>query len=179
MLTTLQPASATAIFSTPLGLVRAEATSEGIHALAFITHAETEKCSPLSGQSAPGADTDPAHNHLALLQHELAAYFAGTLRIFTTPLAPQGTPFQHRVWNELRAIPHGETISYATLATRLADPNATRAVARANAQNPIAIVIPCHRVIGKDGTLTGYAGGLDRKLALLELEGSHTLFSRS
>jgi methylated-DNA-[protein]-cysteine S-methyltransferase len=179
MLTAADPATAAAIFSTPLGSVRAEATPDGVSALTFITSAKSERCSPLCGESAPTSDSHPAHNHLALLQHELAAYFAGTLRIFTTPLAPQGTPFQHRVWNELRAIPHGETISYATLATRLADPNATRAVARANAQNPIAIFIPCHRVIGKDGTLTGYAGGLERKQALLELESTNTLFSRS
>ena len=100
----------------------------------------------------------------------LEGYFAGKLRTFGLALAPEGTPFQRRVWDELCRIPYGETISYLELARRLGDPNAVRAVGRANATNPIPIVVPCHRVIGADGTLTGYAGGLERKRALLELE---------
>jgi methylated-DNA-[protein]-cysteine S-methyltransferase len=87
-------------------------------------------------------------------------------------LAPRGTAFQRRVWDELVRIPYGETLSYHQLATRVGNPAATRAVARANATNPIAIVVPCHRVIGADGSLTGYGGGLDRKRLLLELEGA-------
>jgi methylated-DNA-[protein]-cysteine S-methyltransferase len=109
---------------------------------------------------------------------ELAAYFDGTLHDFSLALEPHGTTFQKRVWNELRRIPYGETISYGELARRIGQPNASRAVGRANGQNPISIVIPCHRVIGADGTLTGYGGGLDRKQRLLELERA-TLYSRT
>lgn len=97
-------------------------------------------------------------------------YFAGKLREFALPLAPAGTPFQKRVWAELCRIPYGTTISYAELAARIGEPKSVRAVGSANGANPIAIVVPCHRVIGTDGTLTGYAGGLDRKRALLEHE---------
>jgi methylated-DNA-[protein]-cysteine S-methyltransferase len=100
------------------------------------------------------------------------AYFAGELDAFDLDLDPQGTPFQRRVWDELRRIPFGETISYSELARRLGDPKLVRAVGVANGRNPISIVIPCHRVIGADGSLTGYAGGLPRKQLLLELEGA-------
>jgi methylated-DNA-[protein]-cysteine S-methyltransferase len=109
---------------------------------------------------------------VARVHDELAAYFAGRRKKFTLPLAPRGTTFQRRVWDELRRIPYGRTISYGELAVRIGNPAATRAVARANATNPIAVVVPCHRVIGADGTLTGYGGGLDRKRRLLELEGA-------
>jgi methylated-DNA-[protein]-cysteine S-methyltransferase len=101
-------------------------------------------------------------------------YFAGELREFHLALAPEGTPFQHRVWEELRRIPYGETISYRELARRVGEPRAVRAVGRANGANPIAVVVPCHRVIGADGSLTGYAGGLERKRALLALEARHS-----
>lgn len=102
----------------------------------------------------------------------LAAYFAGDLRDFDLPLAPRGTAFQHRVWAELQRIPWGETISYGVLARRLDLPlSASRAVGSANGANPIPVVIPCHRVIGADGSLTGYAGGLARKGTLLRIEG--------
>lgn len=103
---------------------------------------------------------------------ELGEYFAGRRKKFTFPLAPRGTAFQRRVWTELRRIRYGRTMSYSELAVRIGNPAATRAVAQANATNPIAIVVPCHRVIGADGTLTGYGGGLDRKRWLLELEGA-------
>lgn len=103
---------------------------------------------------------------------QLAAYFAGQRRAFDLPLAPPGTPFQRSVWEALGAIPYGQTRSYRELAVQLGDPGALRAVGRANGSNPIALLIPCHRVIGADGSLTGYAGGLERKRALLELEGS-------
>ncbi len=103
---------------------------------------------------------------------ELAEYFAGRRKKFTFPMAPRGTDFQRRVWTELRRVPYGRTVSYSQLAVRIGNPAATRAVAQANATNPIAIVVPCHRVIGADGTLTGYGGGLDRKRWLLELEGA-------
>lgn len=103
---------------------------------------------------------------------QLKAYFAGRRRAFSLPLAPVGTPFQRRVWAELRKIPWGETISYSTLAKRAGRARAVRAAGAANGKNPISILIPCHRVLGKDGSLTGYGGGLERKRALLELEGA-------
>jgi len=101
---------------------------------------------------------------------QLRAYFAGELREFRLPLAPEGTPFQRRVWQELLSIPYGATISYGQLADRLGNPNASRAVGLANGANPISIVIPCHRVIGSNGKLTGYGGGLKNKEWLLALE---------
>jgi methylated-DNA-[protein]-cysteine S-methyltransferase len=109
------------------------------------------------------------------MRAQLAAYFDGKLREFTVPLDVRGTPFQQKVWATLRTIPYGETWSYGDLARKLGAPTATRAVAHANGDNPIAIVIPCHRVIGSDGELTGYGGGLWRKRALLEREGWATL----
>jgi AraC family transcriptional regulator of adaptative response/methylated-DNA-[protein]-cysteine methyltransferase len=111
-----------------------------------------------------------------MLRAELDEYFAGTRREFTVPLLVPGTPFQQRVWEALQRIPHGSTTSYARLAESIGQPTATRAVARANGDNRIAIIIPCHRVIGSDGQLVGYGGGLWRKRKLLELEGrSQTL----
>ncbi len=104
------------------------------------------------------------------LVKQLEAYWAGNLRTFTVPIRTEGTPFQERVWDELLKIPYGTTISYLELATRLGDPNATRAVAGANNANPIAILIPCHRVIGADGSLTGYGAGVEKKAFLLNLE---------
>lgn len=101
---------------------------------------------------------------------QLRAYFAGELEDFDLPLAPQGTPFQQKVWKELCEIPYGETISYGTLARRIGNANASRAVGLANGSNPIPIVIPCHRVIGSNGKLTGYGGGLPIKEKLLALE---------
>ncbi|MCW1970537.1 MAG: methylated-DNA--[protein]-cysteine S-methyltransferase [Anaerolineae bacterium] len=101
---------------------------------------------------------------------QLQAYFAGQLTQFDLPLQPQGTPFQQRVWAELERIPFGVTISYGELARRLGDVNASRAVGLANGRNPISIIVPCHRVIGANGKLTGYGGGLPRKQALLAFE---------
>ena len=101
---------------------------------------------------------------------QLEAYFAGVLRRFDLRLEPAGTPFQRAVWRALLDIPYGETVSYGALARRIDRPSAVRAVGAANGQNPLAIVIPCHRVIGSDGRLVGYGGGLPAKVALLELE---------
>lgn len=113
---------------------------------------------------------------LSGVRRELDQYFAGRLRAFTTPLAFDGTPFQHQVWTELCKIPYGETISYMELADRIRNPKAVRAVGMANGANPIAIIVPCHRVIGANGSLTGFGGGLPTKRALLELErGQRTL----
>jgi methylated-DNA-[protein]-cysteine S-methyltransferase len=102
---------------------------------------------------------------------QLAAYFAGELRAFELPLVPTGTPFQQRVWSALQHIPYGATTTYGRLAEQLGQPGAMRAVGLANGRNPIAIIIPCHRVIGANGSLTGYGGGLQRKQWLLALEG--------
>jgi methylated-DNA-[protein]-cysteine S-methyltransferase len=101
---------------------------------------------------------------------QLTAYFEGRLRAFDLPLAPEGTPFQLAVWNALREIPYGQTVSYAEMARRMGRPRAVRAVGAANGRNPLPIVIPCHRLIGSDGRLTGYGGGLHVKEALLALE---------
>lgn len=102
---------------------------------------------------------------------QLDAYFKGALKRFTLPLSLEGSEFQLRVWKTLRTIPYGETISYGQLACRIGNPKAARAVGLANGSNPIPIIVPCHRVIGSDGSLTGYGGGLPIKRALLSLEG--------
>lgn len=105
-------------------------------------------------------------------KQQLDEYFHDGRRLFELDLAPDGTPFQKSVWDELRRIPFGETRSYGDLAHSLGDANKSRAVGAANGRNPITLIVPCHRVIGTDGTLTGYAGGVERKLALLSLEGA-------
>lgn len=103
---------------------------------------------------------------------QLQAYFSGERQAFDLPLDAAGTPFQQSVWRALCAIPYGETRNYRELAEAIGNPKAVRAVARANGANPLSIVVPCHRVIGSDGTLTGYAGGLEMKARLLALEGA-------
>ena len=107
---------------------------------------------------------------LPALQEQLGAYLAGELRAFDVDLAPVGTPFQAEVWAALRAVPYGTTTTYGALATAIGRPSAVRAVGAANGRNPVCLVVPCHRVVGADGSLTGYAGGLDRKRFLLDLE---------
>ena len=109
---------------------------------------------------------------LARGREELLEYLAGARRDFDLPLAPQGTPFQQRVWAVLREIPYGQTRSYRELALAAGSPRGYRAVGMANHRNPIPILIPCHRAVGADGSLTGYAGGLELKRKLLELEGA-------
>lgn len=113
---------------------------------------------------------DAAAAPFAQVRAQLDAYFDGRLTAFDLPLAPQGTAFQLQVWKRLCEIPFGETISYAELARRVGNPKASRAVGMANSRNPISIIVPCHRVIGADNSLTGYAGGLERKRDLLEHE---------
>ncbi len=110
---------------------------------------------------------------------QLSAYFAGRLRTFDLPLRPEGTPFQRSVWDALLRIPYGETTSYGALAQAMGKPEASRAVGLANGSNPIPIVIPCHRVIGASGKLTGYGGGLDLKRRLLDLERGPGLFDNA
>lgn len=113
-------------------------------------------------QRSPAAFTD--------VRTQLHEYFAGERTSFDTPLAMEGNSFERRVWRALSDIPHGETVSYGEIARRIGRPMAARAVGLANGRNPIAVIVPCHRVIGADGTLTGYGGGLERKRFLLELE---------
>ncbi|MBL7500040.1 methylated-DNA--[protein]-cysteine S-methyltransferase [Frankia sp. CNm7] len=113
-------------------------------------------------------DRDPAP--FGAVTAQLRAYFDGALTEFDLPLAPRGTPFQRVVWNALREIPYGQTITYGELADRIGRPAAARAVGLANGRNPIGIIVPCHRVIGSTGDLTGYGGGIDRKRHLLTLE---------
>jgi methylated-DNA-[protein]-cysteine S-methyltransferase len=117
-----------------------------------------------------GLAGDPEAEPFASAAGQLAAYFAGELTEFDLPLAPAGTQFQRTVWAALQQIPYGETWSYGQLAGKIGNPAAVRAVGLANGRNPIAVVVPCHRVIGADGSLTGYGGGLDRKRFLLDLE---------
>ena len=135
----------------------------------------------LSGLYLPGHLRGPAPERLGdraddgfeEIDRQLAEYFAGTRTEFTVPLAPAGTPFQQAVWRELTTIPYGRTRTYGQIALALGGAHLTRAVGAANGRNPISIVVPCHRVIGSDGSLTGYAGGLPRKRFLLDLEARH------
>ena len=113
---------------------------------------------------------DPGHPVLRTAAKQLGEYFAGTRKDFDLPLAPEGTPFQQKSWEALRAIPYGETISYGEQARRLGSPSAVRAVGAANGRNPISIIVPCHRVIGSNGSLTGFAAGLEAKAWLLRHE---------
>ena len=126
---------------------------------------------PFRSTGRPLGERNDAHPVLASAVAQLAAYFARDLKEFDLPLAPRGSAFQQQVWDQLRLIGYGETASYGEIARRLGRTNAaSRAVGLANGQNPIPIVVPCHRVIGSTGLLTGYAGGLERKRILLDLE---------
>jgi methylated-DNA-[protein]-cysteine S-methyltransferase len=147
--------------TSPLGTLLIAGESAGIRLIHF-------QHGPHQGRPAPDWHEDQRPFSAALTQ--LEAYFAGTLRQFTLDLAPQGTPFQQAVWRALQDIPYGETTSYGALARQLGKPQAARAVGAANGQNPLAIVIPCHRVISSTGKLIGYAGGLHVKQALLAFE---------
>lgn len=118
----------------------------------------------------PGSRLSPAHT--AEVDRQLGQYFDGTRTVFDLELAPRGSDFQKQVWLELVKVPYGETCTYLDIARRLGCPGGSRAVGRANATNPIAVVVPCHRVIGSHGSLTGYAGGLSIKERLLQLEGA-------
>jgi methylated-DNA-[protein]-cysteine S-methyltransferase len=115
-------------------------------------------------------DWERADEWFAQAREQLEEYFAGTRREFDLPLAPCGTEFQTRVWQALRDIPYGETRSYGEVAAAIGRPDRARAVGAANGRNPIAVIVPCHRVIGADGSLTGFGGGLERKRVLLDLE---------
>ena len=147
----------------PVGKLLLAADVQGLRQLSF----ESSKRAALV---QPGWREDKTP--FAEVMRQLRAYFGGELKTFDVPLAPEGTEFQLRVWNSLRAIPYGETISYAQLAHNIGNPKAVRAVGLANGCNPIPIIIPCHRVIGSDGSLTGFGGGLPNKKKLLALESS-------
>lgn len=145
------------VIDSPLGLMQIEADDQALLAVRF-------------------ADAR-AHAHAgnavtALAAEELAEYFAGTRHEFSVLLAPRGTPFQQRVWSALGDIPYGRTTTYQQIAIGLDQPQGAQAVGLANGSNPIAVIIPCHRVIAADGKLTGYAGGLERKAWLLRHEGA-------
>ncbi|WP_288845207.1 methylated-DNA--[protein]-cysteine S-methyltransferase [uncultured Alistipes sp.] len=143
---------------TPVGPVTVTATERAVTAVRF------GAAGPAVGQAG---DLPPV---LRQAVEELREYFAGERREFTLPLAPAGTPFQQQVWTALREIPYGATCSYGRIAGRIGRPKACRAVGMANNRNPIAIVVPCHRVVGASGALVGYAAGLEVKEKLLALE---------
>lgn len=149
----------------PIGDILIEGNDESITRLGRI------------GEGFDSQDWVPVERFGAIKEaaQQLDAYWAGDLFDFDLPLAPGGTPFQNRVWAALRTIPYGKTASYGDIARKIGSPTASRAVGAANGRNPIAIVVPCHRVIGANGTLTGYAGGLDMKRHLLAHE---TRFAR-
>jgi methylated-DNA-[protein]-cysteine S-methyltransferase len=145
----------------PVGALRFVADERGLNTVWFLRGRKNE--SP-----QPDWKEDPAF--FVEVIRQLHEYFAGTLREFEIPLFMDGTDFQKGVWRNLLRIPYGETITYGELAKRIGDPNAVRAVGAANGQNPLPIIVPCHRVIGSNGSLTGFGGGLENKRKLLDLE---------
>jgi len=146
----------------PLGPLLLAGDHQGLH----LIHMDAAQPWELPGE------WQPAGGQLDDVARQLDEYFAGQREVFEVALAPLGTPFQREVWQALQRIPYGTTCSYSDLAEQIGRPRAVRAVGTANGANPIAIIVPCHRVIGSNGTLTGYAGGVERKQMLLELEGA-------
>ncbi len=142
---------------TPLGILEISGNSDGLDSVKF-----TDNGAPTDSKKIP----EELNNAVIQLQE----YFEGKRKNFSLKLIPKGTDFQQKVWKELQKIPFGKTVSYQQIASQLGNPKVIRAAASANGKNPISIIIPCHRVIGSDGSLTGYAGGLHRKKWLLELE---------
>lgn len=156
--------------NSPVGLLLLAATEKGLYRVQF------GPSLPTPGHDEVWIEDD---RKLALCETELQEYFRGELREFSLPLDLHGTPFQIRCWEALCTIPYGATCSYATIAEKAGSPSAFRAVGQANHNNPVAIIVPCHRVIGANGTLTGYGGGLSVKEKLLQLEAGEvqTFFS--
>ena len=152
------------LLASPIGMLKLVASTKGLVAILW----ENDK--PRRVRLADGVE-EALHPVLVRTEIELSEYFAGKRDKFSVPLDMRGTTFQKQVWQALLAIPFGETRTYGDLANRLGNPAATRAVGAANGRNPIAIVVPCHRVIGATGSLTGFAGGLQAKAHLLNLEG--------
>ena len=149
---------------TPVGPLTVETDARAVRTIRFGRHADP-----------PFDPADAAFPPvMAQTVEELRRYFAGDLQRFTVPVDPAGTPFQRQVWTALQRIPYGTTCSYGELAAAIGRPTACRAVGMANHRNPIPILIPCHRVVGADGSLTGYASGLAIKSRLLQLEAAHT-----
>jgi O-6-methylguanine DNA methyltransferase len=157
--------------STPLGILGAALTPRGLGRLTFPTEPLAE-CERWGRRWLPDACEVPADGRLDQLARELQAYFAGELRVWTFPLDLRGTPFQLQVWEALQDIPYGQVRAYSQLAATIGRPQAIRAVGAANGANPIPIIVPCHRLIGKNGSLIKYGGGLEVKRRLLELEGA-------
>lgn len=145
----------------PVGTLRLVADAQGLRQLWFERERHPKRMSPQWIRSSAA---------VAFARQQLEEYFAGTRQVFELPLHPLGTPFQRTVWQELGRIPYGVTISYGELARRIGQPAAVRAVGAANGRNPLPIVLPCHRVIGANGSLTGFGGGLPTKRQLLSLE---------
>ena len=160
MIATMTDTTLSTRITSPIGMLTL--TSNGNALTHLLITRENE---PDGEQVPPEADSV-----LAAAREQLDAYFDMRLTRFDLPLEPRGTDFQRRVWDSLRAIPFGETISYAELARRIDQPKAVRAVGAANGRNPLMIIVPCHRVIGADGSLTGFGGGIDRKRWLLDHE---------
>lgn len=158
------------VIETPLGPMAAYATADALVMFEF-AEGEREATSKERLLGAISARIYGGRNEVhELVEREMSEYFAGTLREFTVPLTPVGTDFQKRVWSLLLEIPYGETRTYGEIAQQIGDPNTVRAVGMANGANRLAILIPCHRIIGADGSLTGYGGGVWRKQRLLEIE---------
>lgn len=155
-------------YRSPLGTYVLGSSKKGV----VCVKTEDRSKTYLSRWEGEGIELKERGEHNLRLISQLDAYFAGKLREFKIPLDLRGTSFQRQVWDQLCGIPWGETRSYGEIAKALGRPKAARAVGRAVGTNPVSIVVPCHRVIGSDGTLTGYGGGLDRKKALLKLEGN-------
>jgi methylated-DNA-[protein]-cysteine S-methyltransferase len=154
----------------PVGQLKLVASDKGL--VAILWHDDKPRRVPLTDLVE-----DPRHSILAKTEQQLREYFAGKRKAFDLPLDMRGTTFQKNVWEALLAIPFGQTRSYGELAKQLGAPSASRAVGAANGRNPISIIVPCHRVIGSSGKLTGFAGGLETKARLLGLEnGDQTLF---
>jgi methylated-DNA-[protein]-cysteine S-methyltransferase len=150
--------------TTPLGPLTLAATPGGLALAWFDGQAHRTE--------TVDAPFNVTHPHLSQAAHEFAEYFAGQRIVFNVPLDPQGTPFQQAVWRLLLKLPLGQLSTYGAIAEQLGKPSASRAVGAAVGRNPIGIIVPCHRVVGRNGSLTGYAGGLHRKEALLQLEGA-------
>jgi methylated-DNA-[protein]-cysteine S-methyltransferase len=154
-------------FDTPIGVLTIAADADGLRHIEFPSNRH-----PADRYDWAQGARDEAAAVLTASRTQLLEYFAGTRRVFDLPLSPSGTPFQLKVWRMLATIPYGVTWSYRDLAQAIGNPDGTRAVGAANGRNPLPIVLPCHRVIGADGSLTGFGGGLPIKEALLHLEGA-------
>ncbi len=155
---------------TPLGEMDILATERGICLLEFDVRTDLDEEIELLKKNSGAVLQIGENRHTLELKRQLKEYFDGKREVFSVPTVLTGTEFQNEVWTELKKIPFGKTLSYKELTDKLGDPKAIRAVAKANGANKMAIIIPCHRVIGSDGKLTGYAGGIDRKRFLLNLE---------